>query len=150
LQQERCVGRNGAQAALIGGHTDEFQRVIVSWLADILEQPFFDQLRTEEQAGYIVQCYSSTAGGVVSLIFAAQSEWHPASLEERILNFVAWAWQHVAELPTDELEEHRQGLIDGWLETCVLAIDTNVLCRSHPAASKRWTSASTRRARGTH
>lgn len=59
-----------------------------------------------------------------------------------MLQFVEKARSYIAEMGKDELEEHRQGLIEGWLETCALVSHVILPSDSFCIASRRWRSAS--------
>lgn len=57
-------------------------------LSQIIKEPCFNILRTQEQLGYIVYSGVRSASGVYGLDFIVQSEKKPKFLDSRIENFI--------------------------------------------------------------
>lgn len=79
---------------------DHKEAAVLNILHGILKEPFFNQLRTQEQLGYIVQCSQQSIGHMLHLTFLVQSSHKdPDFLESRINAFLE---AHRAILPTQE------------------------------------------------
>jgi insulysin len=92
--------------------------VTSSLLTQILSQPAFDVLRTQEQLGYIVSCTNLTLPGSseVGLLFVVQSEKKPGYLEERVEAFLDDMQAQLETMPDEEFASHRSSLEKKWLE----------------------------------
>ncbi|KAL0389128.1 UNVERIFIED_CONTAM: Nardilysin-like [Sesamum calycinum] len=56
---------------------------------EIVEEPLFNQLRTKEQLGYVVDCSPRVTYRILGFCFRVQSsEYNPVYLQERIENFI--------------------------------------------------------------
>ena len=87
------------QAELVAqfGRLDARQAAVAELLSDMLKQPFFDELRTKQQLGYIVGSGLSAPQAVYALGFVVQSAVQPpAEVSRRILAFLASAPQILA------------------------------------------------------
>ena len=73
----------------LGSIENQETRILGRLLGQILEEPFFDQLRTKEQLGYIVHCSYSEKNAAAGLVFLIQSERSPEYLNHRINEFLA-------------------------------------------------------------
>ncbi|PRQ34778.1 putative metalloenzyme, LuxS/M16 peptidase, tetratricopeptide-like helical domain-containing protein [Rosa chinensis] len=63
-------------------------RALIDLFDEIIEKPFYDQLRTKEQLGY-VQCDWKLISGVFGFYFIVQSsEYNPIYLQRRVDNFM--------------------------------------------------------------
>ena len=69
---------------------DEWRlQALVSLLAQVVKEPFYDKLRTKEQLGYLVWSGSSEMWGVLGVRFILQSDKATVEyLQQRILTFV--------------------------------------------------------------
>lgn len=82
-------------------------------ILQMVKEPFFNQLRTAEQLGYIVNAGGQYSKGVSSVRFLVQSASHPADyLHKRILVYLNEQFKEVLENMTEqEFSTHRQALI---------------------------------------
>ena len=112
----------------IGSNSDSRLRVIASLLVQILSEPAFNVLRTQEQLGYIVSCSQWTLPGDVhfGIRFLVQSERHPTYLEERVEAFLEFIKSKLETMPESEFMEQKTGLERRWREGAKnLAEETN-------------------------
>ncbi|WP_221031186.1 insulinase family protein [Actomonas aquatica] len=78
---------------------DARQRAAATVLGNFIAQPFFNELRTSQQLGYIVGAGSSSSRQTRSLYFVIQSSTHdPDALRERAETFIATLPAQLAEL----------------------------------------------------
>ncbi|KAG1338961.1 Nardilysin-like [Cocos nucifera] len=92
-------------------------RAITDLFSNIVEEPFFDQLRTKEQLGYVVQCGPRMTYRVLGFCFLVQSsEYSPIYLHKRIDNFISGLQELLDKLDDESFENHRNGLIAEKLE----------------------------------
>jgi insulysin len=94
----------------VGDIADEKLRPRVDLLAEMMNEPFFDILRTKEQLGYnvISGCWSRTAS--LGLRFRVQSERHPDFLEARVDAFLGHYKGVLEEMTEGKFLEHRDGV----------------------------------------
>lgn len=100
----------------IGNNQDRSLRAKLMLLAQMADEPAFDQLRTKEQLGYVVfsgTCIHNTWAGYRILI---QSEKDPSYLEKRIDAFLTNFGKSIEEMSETEFEGHRRSLINKRLE----------------------------------
>jgi len=94
---------------------------------ELVKEKAFDQLRTKQQLGYIVNCGYHVVGGVHGVRLLVQSEKDPLYLEYVIRKF--WeenAREYLNELTDEKFNEHVQSYIKQLLEKPKnLAADTN-------------------------
>ncbi|KAJ7632954.1 Metalloenzyme, LuxS/M16 peptidase-like protein [Roridomyces roridus] len=114
---------NQANSALtyylhFGSITDQHLRVTSSLLIQILQEPAFNVLRTQEQLGYIVSCSSWLLSGQSEkgLRIVVQSEKSPGYLEDRVEAFLDSMKTTIEEMSPEEFEEHKESLKKRWLE----------------------------------
>lgn len=86
-------------------------RATASLLASMMNEPFFDIMRTKEQLGYSVQCGTWVETAIIGLRFQIQSIRHPDLLETRIDAFLHSYLDTLRSMPLDEFEEHKRGAI---------------------------------------
>lgn len=86
-------------------------------LHSILQQPFFDELRTKRQLGYSVQLQQLTEGGFSYLALWVDGSHPPEVLNEAMENFISGCTSHIENLPEEVLDEHKRGLVNLFLET---------------------------------
>ncbi|KAJ2365711.1 metalloprotease, partial [Coemansia sp. RSA 2607] len=88
-------------------------------LSDIVSDPFFDQLRTKEQLGYIVsvenQRFDQTK---CAIMFRVQGKCNPIYLVQRIDHYLRSFRQKLVEYDEAKLELNRQSLAKTWKEKC--------------------------------
>lgn len=100
----------------VGNSYDRSLRVKLLLIAQMTEEPVFNQLRTKEQLGYIVlsgAMINNTWAGYRILI---QSEKSPEYLEGRIDAFLAVFEKKLEEMPEGEFETHMRSLVNTYLE----------------------------------
>ena len=114
---------NQANSALayylhFGSIVDQKLRVVSTLLVQILEEPAFNVLRTKEQLGYIVHCFSTILPGdsETGLQILIQSEKKPGYLEERVEAFLREMKNKLEEITDEEFRSQMTGLEKKWLE----------------------------------
>jgi secreted Zn-dependent insulinase-like peptidase len=87
-------------------------------LADLMSEPFFDCLRTEEQLGYSVQCGARSTNGSIGLEFSIQSSSEtPGEMVNKVEKFIAQFFKReIADMSNDEFDEQLESLIEGLTE----------------------------------
>ncbi|ORY83170.1 Metalloenzyme, LuxS/M16 peptidase-like protein [Protomyces lactucae-debilis] len=88
------------------------ERALGMLLAQIANEPAFDQLRTKEQLGYIVFSGSRTTLTSNGFRIIIQSEKSAVYLESRIEAFLDVLKAHLEKLSTEEFEKQRKSVID--------------------------------------
>ncbi|KAE8039413.1 hypothetical protein FH972_011826 [Carpinus fangiana] len=84
---------------------------------EIVEEPLFNQLRTKEQLGYVVECSPRVTYRVFGFCFIVQSsEYSPIYLQGRIDNFINGLEELLEKLDDDSFENYRSGLIAKLME----------------------------------
>lgn len=118
----RCKGtdpdeRNNAVRCEIQVPRSLQMQVGVSLFTRILSPRFFEELRTKQQLGYIVQMASAVREGSCAIVFTIQTEYPPEYVRGRIDAFLeehmAWLEQ---ELEESEFFRHRDGLASNLAE----------------------------------
>jgi insulysin len=101
-----------------GRFTDPSTRIIVALTAQILSEPAFNILRTEEQLGYVVMCSVRTlaGGGVGGIRILIQSEETPIFLEQRVDAFLEHMKTVIESMDAQQFEEQKFGLEQKWRE----------------------------------
>jgi insulysin len=100
----------------LGDGTDRNLRAQILLIAQMTEEPAFNQLRTKEQLGYVVfsgAVFADNWGGYRILI---QSEKDCKYLEGRIEHFLLAFEKMLAEMPDKEFEDHKRAVINKRLE----------------------------------
>ena len=102
----------------LGSGNDSHLRVVGSLLVQILSEPAFNVLRTQEQLGYIVSCSQWRLPGDVyfGIRILVQSERHPTYLEERVEAFLDVIKDKLETMPDKEFLEQKTGLEGKWRE----------------------------------
>ncbi|KAL0458892.1 UNVERIFIED_CONTAM: Nardilysin-like [Sesamum latifolium] len=84
---------------------------------EIVEEPLFNQLRTKEQLGYVVDCSPRVTYRILGFCFRVQSsEYNPVYLQERIENFINGLEEMLNGLDNESFENYRNGLMGKLLE----------------------------------
>ncbi|PIA59677.1 hypothetical protein AQUCO_00400519v1 [Aquilegia coerulea] len=92
-------------------------RALTDLFEEIVHEPFFDQLRTKEQLGYVVQCSTRVTYRVLGFCFCVQSsKYDPVYLHGRVDNFIDSVQKLLDELDNESFENYRNGLIAKKLE----------------------------------
>ncbi|KAI0032813.1 Metalloenzyme, LuxS/M16 peptidase-like protein [Vararia minispora EC-137] len=101
-----------------GSHTDRRNRVLNALLTQIISEPAFNILRTQEQLGYIVSASTWTAPGAneSGLRIVVQSERSPVYLENRVEAFLDYMKTELGEMGEEIFTEQKNGLKMKWLE----------------------------------
>ncbi|KAF2279892.1 LuxS/MPP-like metallohydrolase [Westerdykella ornata] len=100
----------------LGNASDRDLRAKILLIAQMTDEPAFNQLRTKEQLGYVV-----FSGAVISDNWAGyriliQSEKDCRYLEGRIEHFLSMFEKTLAEMSEEELESHKRAVINKRLE----------------------------------
>ncbi|KAH7677792.1 Insulysin protein [Dioscorea alata] len=92
-------------------------RAITDLFSSIIDEPYFNQLRTKEQLGYVVECGPRMTYRVLGFCFRVQSsEYSPLYLHERVCHFISGVQEILDGLDDESFEHHRSGLIAEKLE----------------------------------
>ncbi|XP_020237618.1 nardilysin-like [Cajanus cajan] len=92
-------------------------KALIDFFEEIVEEPFFNQLRTKEQLGYVVECSPRVTYRVFGFCFCIQSsEYNPVYLQGRIENFLNGLEELLDGLDGDSFENYRSGLMAKLLE----------------------------------
>ncbi|KAH6828296.1 Insulinase family protein [Perilla frutescens var. hirtella] len=84
---------------------------------EIIEEPLFNQLRTKEQLGYVVDCSPRVTYRILGFCFRVQSsEYDPVYLQGRIENFINGLEEMLRGLDHESFENYRNGLMGKLLE----------------------------------
>ncbi len=93
------------------------ERARYGLLAQIIATPFYQELRTEQQLGYVVFASASPMRDVPGVMMAIQSpNTSPASLEMRVREFLTEFEQTLHDMPQAEVERQRRALVSRLLE----------------------------------
>ena len=96
----------------IGDQANRPLRAALSLFAQIASEPVFDTLRTKEQLGYITFGQSVQGPGSMGYRVMVQSERDPVYVESRIEAFLDGLKAYVEEMKDEEVDKHRQSLVD--------------------------------------
>lgn len=92
-------------------------RAQYSLLAQLFSAPYYHELRTERQLGYVVFSTPLTLLEVPALAFVIQSpNATPEQLKEATWNFLKQAGEQLKALPDEAYEQHRQSLMANLLQ----------------------------------
>jgi len=95
----------------VGDVTDRKTRVSLKLLANILQEPFYKQLRTVEQLGYAVGSGYAVWTASIGLLISIQSERDPTYCETRLDAFLEMMAGYFRNLPHKDFEERKSALI---------------------------------------
>ena len=101
----------------VGNNQNRAIRAKVLLLAQMANEPCFDQLRTKEQLGYVVFSGPSANNTWLGFRLLIQSERPPEYLEERIDAFLVQFQTELTEMSDEEFEKHKKSLINKRLES---------------------------------
>lgn len=101
-----------------GSTVDQQLRVVASLLTQILKEPAFNILRTQEQLGYVVFCsgWSLPGGNEQGLRLVVQSEKTAGYCEGRVEKFLEGMKTTIEEMSPEVFEEQKNGLEKKWRE----------------------------------
>ena len=90
----------------------------LGFIHHLVKEPAFNQLRTEEQLGYIVHSSIKTSGhNIKSLLFLIQSEgFDPIHVEERIEAFLVRFRSRIQNMSKEEFETNVNAVVASYLE----------------------------------
>ncbi|KAK9153408.1 hypothetical protein Sjap_000888 [Stephania japonica] len=92
-------------------------RSLADLFSDIVEEPLFNQLRTKEQLGYVVECGPRLTYRILGFCFCVQSsKFDPLHLHARIDSFISGLKKLMDGLDAESFENHKSGLIAKKLE----------------------------------
>ncbi|XP_057953275.1 nardilysin-like isoform X2 [Malania oleifera] len=92
-------------------------KALVDLFDEIVEEPLFNQLRTKEQLGYVVECSPRVTYRVFGFCFRVQSsKYNPVYLQGRIDNFIDGLEELLDGLDSESFENYRTGLTAKLLE----------------------------------
>lgn len=100
----------------VGDSMDYDVRAKVQLLAQMTDEPSFDQLRTKEQLGYVVWSGARPSATTLGYRVLIQSERTPEYLESRIEAFLAKYKQDLADMSQEDFDKHKQSVIARKLE----------------------------------
>ncbi|KAI9781095.1 MAG: Insulinase (Peptidase M16) [Peltula sp. TS41687] len=100
----------------VGLRSDRTLRAKLLLVAQITEEPAFDQLRTKEQLGYVVFSGVRATATTMGYRVIIQSEHPPDYLDERIDAFLRDFVVKLKEMGTAEFNDHKKSLIAKRLE----------------------------------
>lgn len=100
----------------VGQNQDRALRARLLLLAQMLDEPCFNTLRTQEQLGYIVGSGMLVLNTVQAFRVLIQSEKDCAYLEERIDSFLVGFEKELDEMTEEDFGKHKVGLINKRLE----------------------------------
>lgn len=100
----------------LGSNVDRPLRAKSLLLAQMADEPVFDTLRTKEQLGYVVGSNAAIFNTVMAWRVLVQSEKDCNYLEQRIDDFLVKFETELENMPDDEFEAHKIGLINKRLE----------------------------------
>jgi hypothetical protein len=101
---------------MIGQNQDRAQRARLLLMSQMLDEPCFNTLRTQEQLGYIVGSGMMVMNTVQGFRILIQSEKDCAFLEKRIDNFLVNFEKELEEMSEGDFQKHKIGLINKRLE----------------------------------
>jgi insulysin len=99
-----------------GNNQDRRTRAQVLLLAQIADEPCFDQLRTKEQLGYVVFSGATVHNTWIGYRILIQSEKTPTYLEGRIDSFLTSLAGEIGEMSELTFQKHKRSLINKRLE----------------------------------
>ncbi|PKI54674.1 hypothetical protein CRG98_024959 [Punica granatum] len=92
-------------------------KALIDLFDEIVEEPAFNQLRTKEQLGYVVECSPRVTYRIYGFCFCVQSsKYNPLYLLGRIDNFINGLEELLVGLDDDTFDSYRSGLMSKLLE----------------------------------
>ncbi|KAJ3699601.1 hypothetical protein LUZ61_003306 [Rhynchospora tenuis] len=90
---------------------------ILDLLTALIDEPYFDRLRTKEQLGYTLDCGPRTTYRVMGMLFYVQSsKFGPSFLQSRIENFLEGVPEILNALDEESFKQRKDALIADKLE----------------------------------
>ncbi|KAL3850535.1 hypothetical protein ACJIZ3_012417 [Penstemon smallii] len=92
-------------------------KALTDLFEEIVEEPLYNQLRTKEQLGYVVDSSTRVTYRVLGFCFRIQSsEYNPVYLQGRIDNFINSLEELLNGLDQESFENYKNGLVGKLLE----------------------------------
>ncbi|KAJ4719217.1 Insulin-degrading enzyme [Melia azedarach] len=92
-------------------------KALVDLFDEIVEEPCFNQLRTKEQLGYVVESSPRVTYRVLGFCFCVQSsKYNPIYLQQRVDNFISGLEELLEGLNDETFENYKNGLLAKLLE----------------------------------
>ncbi|CAI8597020.1 unnamed protein product [Vicia faba] len=92
-------------------------KALIDLFEEIVEEPLFNQLRTKEQLGYVVECSPRVTYRVFGFCFCIQSsEYNPIYLQGRVESFINDLEELLDGLDDESFENYKNGLMAKLLE----------------------------------
>eukprot|EP00980_Cylindrotheca_fusiformis_P029009 scaffold22696_cov118-Cylindrotheca_fusiformis.AAC.3 len=90
----------------------------LAFLKHLIQEPAFNQLRTEEQLGYIVHSSVKTSGdNIKGLLFLIQSDsFHPLHVESRVEEFLSKFRDRIISMTSDHFQKNVDAVVSSFLE----------------------------------
>jgi insulysin len=100
------------------GVLDMTTNAMLAFINHIVREPAFNQLRTEEQLGYIVHTSVKTSGdNIKGLLFLIQSDsFDPIHVESRIETFLANFRQRIVDMSSEDFQTNVDSVVASFLE----------------------------------
>jgi len=98
------------------GMQDTRQNMLLELFSQIINENCYNQLRTQEQLGYIVFSGVRRSNGAQGLRVIVQSDRHPVYLDQRIESFLDSVNKSLEEMEDDEFKQHVEALATKRLE----------------------------------
>ncbi|CRK98493.1 CLUMA_CG011850, isoform A, partial [Clunio marinus] len=92
------------------GVQEDNSNVFLDLVSQIMSEPCYNILRTQEQLGYIVFSGVRKANGAKGLRILVQSTKHPEFVESRIENFLNLMITEIDQMSLEEFERHKEAL----------------------------------------
>nr|CAD7434187.1 unnamed protein product [Timema monikensis] len=90
--------------------------MVLELLVQLLTEPCFNILRTQEQLGYIVFSGIRRSNGVQGLRVIVQSDRHPSYVDRRVEAFLENMAHYISNMSDQEFERHKEALVAQRLE----------------------------------
>ena len=115
----------------VGNIADDHIRTTFKLLVQILSEPAFNILRTQEQLGYIVFCSNWPGIESIGMRIVVQSSLPPRYLETRVEAFLAHMRGILENMSPEQFEEQKRGLVRRQLEKLKKLSDESARFWSH-------------------
>ena len=101
----------------------------LAFLHHLIREPAFNQLRTEEQLGYIVHTSIKTSGdNIKGMLFLIQSDsFDPIHVESRVEEFLASFRQRIVSMTVEDFQENVDAVVASFLEKVRLSVSDEEL-----------------------
>ncbi|MBT4963455.1 MAG: hypothetical protein HON32_04680 [Francisellaceae bacterium] len=97
--------------------SDYITKAKLMLLGNVISTPFFDELRTTQQVGYVVAARADSSYKQLGVQFIIQSpNYKQRDLLHRVDKFISDEYDQIKTLPERELEEHKSSIYDNLLD----------------------------------